>query len=254
MRQLIRYLLALFCMFFVIQYAEGHEVRVQSSVCGTWQTYTVDDGALLTVVATADEGAHFVQWEDGSTENPRTIEVTSDRILSATFAANGGELPDKKTIQFCSGECTTPLIGEFVVGATLRLEAMPIEGYKFKQWSDGNTSNPRNLIVTDDATYCAEFETYNTSMVTYRTVIVQTNTCTTPLVERIPNGATLTLIAQQTDSICDMFEKWEDNSTNPKRVMTISDDTTFIANFGTIKYIIDTKSADESQGTVSVEK
>lgn len=253
MRQPIRYLLALLCLLFSMQYAEGHEVRVQSSVCGTWQTYTIDDGALLTVVATADEGSHFVQWEDGSTDNPRTIEVASDMILSATFAANGGELPIKKTIQFCGGECATPLVGEFVVGATLRLEAMPTDGYKFKQWNDGNTSNPRNVIVTDDAIYCAEFETYATDLVTYRTVTVQANTCTTPLVEQIPNGATLTLIAKPTDPICDTFEKWEDNSTNPTRVKTISDDATFIAEFGKIKYTINTQSDDDTQGTVNIE-
>ena len=250
----IQYIFTLLCLLFTVQYAEGHEVRVQSSVCGTWQTYTIDDGALLTVVATADEGSHFVQWEDGSTDNPRTIEVTSDVILSATFAANGGELPDKKTIQFCGGECTTPLVGEFMVGATLRLEAMPIEGYKFKQWNDGNTSNPRNVTVIDDAIYCAEFEAYATSLVTYRTVTVQVNTCTTPLVERIPDGATLTLIAQPTDPICDTFEKWEDSNTNPTRVTTISDDATFIAEFGKIKYIINTQSDNDAQGSVNVEK
>lgn len=38
------------------------------------------------------------------------------------------------------------------------LTAIPDTGYKFKQWSDGNTDNPRAITVTGNATYTAEFE------------------------------------------------------------------------------------------------
>lgn len=38
------------------------------------------------------------------------------------------------------------------------LEAIPNKGYKFDRWEDGDTSNPRKLSVTKDATYTAYFK------------------------------------------------------------------------------------------------
>ena len=41
---------------------------------------------------------------------------------------------------------------------TLAFQADAAEGWQFKQWSDGNTDNPRTLILTQDITLTAEFE------------------------------------------------------------------------------------------------
>ena len=35
--------------------------------------------------------------------------------------------------------------------------AAPKAGYSFIQWSDGNTDNPRDVVVTQDSTFTAEF-------------------------------------------------------------------------------------------------
>ena len=40
----------------------------------------------------------------------------------------------------------------------MTLTATADDGYEFKQWSDGNTDNPREVEVTKDATYTAVFE------------------------------------------------------------------------------------------------
>lgn len=39
----------------------------------------------------------------------------------------------------------------------INLNAIPSSGYVFKQWQDGNTSNPRSITVTGNATYTAYF-------------------------------------------------------------------------------------------------
>ena len=39
--------------------------------------------------AMANEGYTFVQWNDGNTDNPRTVEVTEDMTLTAEFAPKG---------------------------------------------------------------------------------------------------------------------------------------------------------------------
>lgn len=47
--------------------------------------------------------------------------------------------------------------GTYAENATATLTATAKEGYKFVQWNDGNTSNPRTITVTADATYTATF-------------------------------------------------------------------------------------------------
>ncbi len=48
--------------------------------------------------------------------------------------------------------------GQYELNAIVSLTAIPDNGYSFIQWSDGNTDNPRDVIVTGDATYTAVFE------------------------------------------------------------------------------------------------
>ena len=39
--------------------------------------------------ATANEGYEFTGWNDGNTENPRTVTITSDTAFVAIFTASG---------------------------------------------------------------------------------------------------------------------------------------------------------------------
>ena len=47
--------------------------------------------------------------------------------------------------------------GTYYYYDTCVIEAIPNEGFRFVQWSDGNTDNPRQLFVTQDSTFTAEF-------------------------------------------------------------------------------------------------
>ena len=38
------------------------------------------------ISATAHYGYHWAQWSDGNTDNPRSLELTQDTILTAEFA------------------------------------------------------------------------------------------------------------------------------------------------------------------------
>ena len=46
---------------------------------------TFDDGSTQTVRATPKTGFAFDKWSDGSTQNPRTVKITSDLTLTASF-------------------------------------------------------------------------------------------------------------------------------------------------------------------------
>ncbi len=63
--------------------------ETQGSVSGGG---TFDEGSTQTVRATPKSGFAFDKWSDGSTQNPRTVKLTSDLTLTASFktATTGG--------------------------------------------------------------------------------------------------------------------------------------------------------------------
>ncbi len=72
----------------VKQYTLNVEAGDNGSVSGGG---IYDYGTNQEITATADDGYHFVQWQDGNTDNPRTINVTNvtaATTYTATFAAN----------------------------------------------------------------------------------------------------------------------------------------------------------------------
>ena len=77
---------------------------------------------------------------------------------------SGSETPvTKYTITGVSANSTmgsvTPASTEAESGASVTLTATPLSGYKFSQWDDGNTTNPRTVVATADKTYTATFVT-----------------------------------------------------------------------------------------------
>ena len=47
---------------------------------------TYPEGASVTLTANANNGYTFSQWQDGNTQNPRTITVTGNATYTATFS------------------------------------------------------------------------------------------------------------------------------------------------------------------------
>ncbi len=76
-------------------------------------------GEEVTITATPNSGAYFVEWNDGNTDNPRTVTVNEDITYTATFAEvlNGTEngyewvglgLPSGTKWATCNVGATTP--------------------------------------------------------------------------------------------------------------------------------------------------
>ena len=60
---------------------------------------TFDEGSTQTVRATPKTGFAFDKWSDGSTQNPRTVKLTSDLTLTASFktaTTGGGRRPGRR--------------------------------------------------------------------------------------------------------------------------------------------------------------
>ena len=111
---------------------------------------TCDD---MQLTATPYNDYHFVKWSDGNTDNPRTIELTCDTIFTALF-----EHTQYTLSLLCDGnQGTVEGAGLFDSLAQVQISATPAYGYHFKQWSDGNTDNPRTIELSQDTTLEAIF-------------------------------------------------------------------------------------------------
>ena len=234
MRWLNKYfiLLAIAC-WSVDLIAKEHTVTIQSSICGDTTCYSIADGATLTLFATPDPGCKFVSWNDGDTNNPRTVTITADATYAAIFASeDGGELPQAYSTNVSTKGCSNILTKDFYAGTSLTIEAIPQLGFKFKQWNDGNTQNPRMVSVTEAATYEAEFEQYanmDVDEAVIHRIQVQTEGCNSSYVTEVYDGAEVILKAQAVGSA--MFSHWSDGVTDNPRIVTAEGDATYTAIF-----------------------
>ncbi len=108
---------------------------------------------VKTLTAIANEGYEFTAWNDGNTENPRTVTVTSDTAFMAIFT----EAVSTPTITVTVNDATMGSASYNLDGNTAVLTATANEGYEFTGWNDGNTENPRTVTITSDTAFMAIF-------------------------------------------------------------------------------------------------
>jgi hypothetical protein len=99
---------------------------------------------------------------------------------------------------------------------SVTIEATPTSCYRFKQWSDGNTDNPRIVTVTENKTYTAEFE-------------VETFTITTASEVPSMGGVEITLTAKPIEGF--EFVEWTDGNTDNPRILTLTENIEVYARF-----------------------
>ena len=172
-----------------------------------------DNGDEATLTATANSGYRFVKWSDEVTDNPRTVVVTQDSTFTAIFEANTFAITTSVNDD-AMGSVTEG--GEYTYGAEITLTATANSGYRFTQWSDGNTENPRTIIVTENKTYTAEFE-------------VETFTITTASEVPSMGGVKVTLTAEPIEGF--EFVEWTDGNTDNPRILTLTENIEVYARF-----------------------
>ena len=110
----------------------------------------------VVITATPEPGYRFRRWNDGNTRNPRTVFLTQDTHFIAYFTDS---IPLQLTAipdhQF-NGQVTGG--GAFWYGDTATLTVIPADRYRFTHWNDGDTANPRTVVVTQDTLFTAYFE------------------------------------------------------------------------------------------------
>lgn len=198
-----------------------------------------------TIVLTAvpNYGYHFVQWNDGTTTNPRAINLTQDTTFTAIFAI------DQYTLSLSSNNSTfgaTSGSGTYDYLSQVSISATPAPHCHFVQWSDGNTSNPRIITVTQNASYTAYFAPdpqYNINITANDTTM---GTAT---------GGGLFYVGEQTVLTASAknhyhFISWDDGINDNPRTITVIDDRDYTALFAPINHILNITSNDDYMGSV----
>ena len=207
-----------------------------------------DEGTILTITATPNQGYRFVSWNDGNTNSSRTITVTGN----ATYIANFEAIIQQYTITVLSANETMGTVtggGVYDEGTILTITATPNQGYRFVRWNDGNTNSSRTITVTGNAAYIANFEALPQQYTI--TVLSANETMGTVTGGGVyDEGTILTITATPNQGY--RFVRWNDGNTNSSRTLTVTGNATYIANFEVIpqQYTITVFSANETMGTV----
>jgi uncharacterized repeat protein (TIGR02543 family) len=205
---------------------------------------TYPAGTTITVYAEADEGYTFVRWNDGVTTNPRTVTVNNNMSFTAYFSTNSYTI----TVNASPTEGGSVIGGGiYAYGETAMLHAMGGHGYNFLQWSDGNTDNPRTVVVTGDATYTALF------MPISGTTYTVTVTSAQPELGSVLGGGTyaagmsIQIAAYPNEGAS--FLRWDDGNTDNPRTVTVNGNLSFEAHFAANQtYTIEVFSANPEMG------
>lgn len=180
---------------------------------------TYVEGTSIQISATPAENAKFVGWDDGNTDNPRTVVVDSDKDFTALF-----ELIPTYTITVISASLEMGSVyggGSYHANTMVSIGAIPAEGYHFNGWQDGDMNNPRSITVTENAEYIAYFSQIPPSTYTV-TVYFDENQGFILGSGTYSAGSTATLAAIPADGY--YFVKWSDGTTdNPKEVVVDHD-------------------------------
>ena len=198
-----------------------------------------------TITATPTYGHHFTYWNDGVTENPRTITLTQDTSFTAHFA------PNQYTLTVNASEHGTASgSGTYNFGDTISIQATPEDHYHFTRWNDGNRENPRYIRIEEDITLTAFFaiDTHTVSVTTSDIVRGQVEASGTEFVYGTPCTVTATAYTGY------VFAGWSNGVTaNPYTFAVISDVelTALFVEEGEDVFTVTVESADPTMGSVS---
>ena len=207
---------------------------------------TYEDGTVVTLAATANSGYTFDHWNDGSTQNPRTITVNNNMSFTAYFNHNSYTIT---VVANPSNAGTVSGGGAYYYGDYATLTATAYSGYDFVGWSDGSSENPHQVLVTGNATYTATFSQGSATYYTVSAYVSPAGSGTVTGTGTYQAGATCTLTA--TANVGYSFEHWNDGSTQNPRTVTVNNNMSFTAYFTAGQYTITVNAIPEEGGTVT---
>ncbi len=190
---------------------------------------TYEHGTIIMLTATPSPGYNFVSWNDGNTDNPRTITVTEDATYIASFAEGDAQTYTITAMSANNSMGTVSGGGTYPEGTLVTLTATPIGNYVFVGWNDGNTDNPRTITVTEDATYIASFAEEDAQTYTITVLSANNSMGTVSGGGTYEEGTQATITATPAEN--HHFVSWNDGNTDNPRTITVTGDAVYIASF-----------------------
>ena len=175
------------------------------------------------IEATGTNGFIFSHWNDGNTDNPRTLAVTQNTNLTAIFEKYvTANISSSDNVMGYTSNNTT----YFKYGETITVSAIANYGYYFTKWSDGVTTNPRTITLTDDVEFQAQFGVNQ-----YRITLKSNN----PARGSVSGSGTFNYNTTNTITATanpnHLFVNWSDGVTNNPRQLLLTKDTVVTAIF-----------------------
>ena len=206
---------------------------------------TFQENSSITLTAVSYPGYMFNHWQDGNTSNPRTVTVTQDITYTAYYDL------EEYTIQVYASPSNGGTVGgggNYHYGETATLTATPANGYEFAGWSDGNSDNPRQVIVTQAAFYVAVFNEVGTNYYTVGVLAYPEEAGYVTGGGTYEAGSNVIITAVPNTGY--MFTSWDDGDQSNPRAITVNFDMTYIAYFGQESYTITVNANPSAGGTV----
>jgi hypothetical protein len=214
------------------KYITGNDVSINITLTGNAQMGTVrllqapceNDTAVIEAIP--HRGYSFVAWEDGGTDNLRTVIVTGDSTFTAIFKTNMFLIT---VLSDDASKGSVSASGTYETGNTIAINAIANENYYFIQWNDGNMDNPRTIVVLGDSTFTATFSDHTERMA--RVSVFPHN----PSMGEVSGSgyydkntiATIDATAYHGNR----FVCWNDGNSDNPRTITVTQDIVFVASF-----------------------
>ena len=114
------------------------------------------DSSTCQIRALPKAGYKFTHWNDGDTSNPRQVVLTGDTLFTAFFRPLNTYYVTARNGSLMGGHVEGG--GPYTEDDVATLDAQPWLGYSFVVWNDGDTTNPRQVVVTQDTLFTATFQ------------------------------------------------------------------------------------------------
>lgn len=235
------------------------EVATEPNVPG-WGTTSGDSkvvhGTTVEITATPNYGYKFVSWDDGVTDNPRTVTVTDALHYKAIFEKKDFgvnvdidlEVQSEDLHKNFTHKDYGHVIGEGtykyldVVTLTAEVPNANKSNYYFAGWDDNgdgeidNTNAIRPITVDKTYNIKAIFKptkytiTVKANNSTYGTAQVQQGTSKGNQI-KAEYGSSVQLVATSKDNVLYSFSKWSNSNTEETTTVQVNGNQEYIANF-----------------------
>lgn len=216
----------------------------------TTQGGAYDEDSEILIYAAAKDGYKFSKWNDGNTENPRIVKMEGNLSFVAYFEPF---IPvPTYTITASANAVEGSVVGGGVYesGAQATLAAVGNTGYHFTQWTDGNKTNPRQITVSSNGSFTAQFAK-DPAKYTLTTSSTNASQGSAYGQGKYEEGTNVAIFAVANDGY--HFTQWHDGNTENPRTVTVSTDAMYFANFAQdpiapTLYELTVKPANAAQG------